>query len=210
MEAFDAHFVRLQSGIDVLIQIAEDYYVMSELRGERAPLDGGNTFGLIRHSIGFEIVSRIYRIADTASDGKSLGALKKKYLQDHDFKNHLFSKYNHDGRKDRDEFDRRFDVLIRLIDDLCQSPEMNRVRVFRTRYTGHMIDEPRILEKLGPDADVDVLSSADMQKLIESISDTFNRICYLHKRTTHPFGCIAKQAREDALMLWKADERWES
>lgn len=196
-----AVYRRLHTSVDVLIQISENYYVMSE-KLAAGDIAGYRALHVTRSAVGLETVSRIYRLTDRQPDAETFPRLRADFLTDLDLLDRLFGKFNYDGRKDRREFDGRVANAIQLIEDICASDDVKRVRIFRQRYTGHLIPEPRELKKFGPIADVHQFSSAELRRITDGLSEVISQLFYLHERSTYPYNDIARLARNESLDLW--------
>lgn len=191
---------RLHTSVDVLIQISENYYLMSE-KLSQDDISGHRSLAITRSAVGLETISRIYRLTDRQPDAETFPRMKG-YLEDPDLLDRLFDEYNYDGRKTRSEFHDYVVETVQFIDDICSSDEVKRVRMFRQRYTGHLIPNPRELEKFGPTADVHQFTSAEIRRITDGLSEVVSHLFYLHDRTTYPYADIARLARDDALQLW--------
>ena len=201
-EEFRTLVLRLKNGIDLLIQHSENFYVMSELLDAKTAFADSRTFGLMRQAIGFEIVNRIYRLTDKQPDSLSFVTLKKNYLQQHDFLQILFTHFNYDGGKTEQEFHDHVNQTINLIENVQKSGELEKITIFRTRYTAHMIPNPGVLKKFDGESDVHTLQSSDLRLLTDPLATAIDKVKYLEERGMIDLRFIAENARNESLGLW--------
>ena len=201
-EDFQTLIRRLKNGIDLLIQHSENFYVMSEFRDAKKAFAESNTFGLMRQAIGFEIVNRIYRLIDKQPDSLSFVTLKKIYLQQQKFLQILFAHFNYDGRKTEQEFHDHVNQIIDLIESVQKSGELEKITIFRTRYTAYMVPTPGVLKKFDSESDVHTLQSSDLRLLTDTLATAIDKVKYLEERGMIDLKFIAENARNESLALW--------
>lgn len=206
LDTFDELHQDLRDHVDVLIQMSETYYVLSQLLPERLAQPGGSAFRLLRQALGMEIVGRLYRLIETSDDGRHFHALRD-LLSDDALIDEMLPTFNHDGRKSRAELTALRAEILKFIDDIHASDEFKKVDVYRQRYVGHRVPNPRKLAKHGPSADVHTLSSADLRRLTDGLAVVCDKVAYARERSMFASNDIAAFAKENALALWGAIER---
>jgi len=193
----------LKEKVDILIQHSENYYVMCDLLHSNKKLATSRTFKLTRMAVGFEMVNRIYRLTDKAKDSINFGILGDKYLREEIINHALFMRFNSDKTKDKKEFDAILQEIRSSIEKIYRCPELEKVKIFRHRYTAHMIPRPRDLDKFGPDADVDQMNSSDLRLLTDRLVFVLDRVEYLSKRSMFGSEDRGRMAKREALELWQ-------
>jgi hypothetical protein len=190
---------------DVLIQLSENYYLLSRLRPKRIELAGGRSFNLLRHAVGLELASRLYRLLDTDTSSQGycgiVDRLKEKALF-----NALMPAFNHDERKTIDDLKQIYAETATLLKALVKSAAYTRINVFRQRFIGHINPTPGMLEGMTPArrrrVDTEQLDTRDIRAVIKRISIICDKLAYMNGRNQFNPRSIATLAADDARELW--------
>jgi len=187
--------------IDVLIQHSENYYVLCSEAVERESKPGGRAFNLIRRAAGHEIVSRLYRLIEGSLDANNVSKLMAQ-LADDSLLEQMFLHFNHDGRKTFEELSSLRDDVLENFAGVRNSDFFKKVDIYRNRFVAHRAPSPRNLNKFPPNANVTVLSSAELRWLTDSLCAIANKINYMADRNSFPAEDIAWLAKCEAHELW--------
>ena len=120
LEQFQKMLRNVTTLTDVLIQLSENYYLMSRLRSERLELPGGRSFNLMRHAVGLELASRLYRLLDTDTSSHGYYGIVDR-LKEKTLFNALMPAFNHDGRKTKDDLKQVYAEAASLLKALVNS-----------------------------------------------------------------------------------------
>jgi hypothetical protein len=196
---------RLTTTTDVLVQLSENYYLMSRLRDQRVEEAGGRSFNLLRHAVGLELASRIYRLLDKDTTNHGLGGFFNR-LEEPALMRLLLPAFNHDGFKSLDDLIAVRDGAEAMRRKLTRSSAYQRINVFRQRFTGHMNPSPRMLNNMTPAQrerhDVEVMHTKDVRDVIRGISAVLDKLSYMNGRNEFNPKIIADMAADDARELW--------
>lgn len=205
LEQFQKMLRNVTTLTDALIQLSENYYLMSRLRSERVELPGGRSFNLMRHAVGLELASRLYRLLDTDTSSQGycgiVDRLKEKAL----FKA-LMPAFNHDGRKTKDDLKQVYADATALLKALVKSAAYTRINVFRQRFIGHINPTPGMLNDMTPArrrrVDTEQLNTSDVRVVIKRLSVICDKLTYMNGRGQFAPKGIASMAADDARELW--------
>lgn len=187
--------------VDVLIQHSENYYVMCREAEKREQDSGGRTFNLMRRAVGHEIVGRLFRLIEDSTDGNHFSLLMQYLAADH-LLDQMMPKFNHDGSKSLADLKALRDEVLQMFDTVRTSDQFGRTEIYRHRFVGHRVPQPRKLKKLPPTADVTTLSSAELRWLTDSIAEILNKVAYMTDRSGFPAKEIAHLAEYEAHEFW--------
>ena len=190
-----AEIKRIITNVDVLIQLAETFYLMGEQLYDREFKLGGRTFRAVRHALGFEIVARLYRLLDTDTENYGFSGIL----------NRLGTKSTRSmvskelGYKTGNTWVFRNELQAEF-DDIRSSEHYGRVLVFRHRFVGHYQKTPTVLRDgtVASSADVQNLQKEDVQFVIDATVQLTNKLnSYFKARQFNP-ETYAELARQDA------------
>ena len=201
IEEFENLLADLTLHVDVLIQHSENYYVMCREATNREADGSGRTFNLIRRAVGHEIVARLYRLIEDIPDGTHF-SLMMELLSEDQLLGQMMGSFNHDGRKSLADLKALRDEVIQLFESARKSDYFAKTEIYRHRFVGHRIPQPRKLKKLSPNADVTTLSSAELRWLTDSLSNILDKVSYMVNRGGFPASEIAQIAEDDSHQLW--------
>lgn len=203
LEQFQQMLRNVTTLTDVLIQLSENYYLMSRLRPKRIELDGGRSFNLLRHAVGLELVSRIFRLLDPDTGNHGYSGISDR-LKERKLMAALLPAFNHDGRKTEADLIALRDEVSRLVKVLKASVAFKRIQIFRHRFVGHIQPTPRMLAdaNLPKTADVQQMNTKDVRFIIKRLSVICDKLAYINGRGQFAARGIATMAEDDARQLW--------
>lgn len=199
---FEAVSRDVRSRVDVLVQLSEVYFLMSDLREKRVHERGGRSFDLLRRATGFELAARLYRLLERGSDKHHHLATLSKMLSSETLLDDLFAAANKSGRKSRAAFGRARDAIAARLFTLQGSIQYQRIEVFRHRFVGHRLPTPGILTKLSPKADVQDLRTKDLRYVIRRVGALCENVAALEGHGGFRWQVTAELASSDAKALW--------
>lgn len=203
LEQFQKMLRNVTTLTDVLIQLSENYYLMSRLRPKRIELDGGRSFNLLRHAVGLELVSRIFRLLDPDTGNHGYSGISDR-LNERKLMAALLPVFNHDGRKTEADLIALRDEVATLVKSLKASVAFKRIQIFRHRFVGHIQPTPRMLAdaNLPKTADVQQMNTKDVRFIIKRLSVICDKLAYINGRGQFAPRGIAAMAEDDARQLW--------
>jgi hypothetical protein len=203
LEQFQKMLRNVTTLTDVLIQLSENYYLMSRLRPKRIELAGGRSFNLLRHAVGLELVSRIFRLLDPDTGNHGYSGISDR-LKEKALVAALLPAFNHDGRKTEAELIALRDEIAALVKALKASVAFKRIQIFRHRFVGHIQPTPRMLAaaNLPKTADVQQMHTKDVRFIIKRLSVICDKLAYINGRGQFTSKGIATMAEDDARELW--------
>lgn len=197
---------RLTATTDVLIQLSANYYLMSRLLPKRIELAGGRSFNLLRHALGLELASRLYRLLDTDNSNHGYAGLLHR-LQETALMSALLPAFNHDGRKTAADLRATRDEAAALLRALTKSSAYQRINVFRQRFAGHIQPKPRMLNDMTAAQrkrhDVAVMHTRDLRAVVKKLSIILDKLTYMNARNQFAPEAIESMAADDARELWR-------
>jgi hypothetical protein len=114
----------------------------------------------------------------------------------------MYARYNHDGRKDRDNFNESLEAVLNKIEKLYKSSEKWKVSIFRHRFVAHLVPNPRDLKHLPSSADVQRLLQPQIKEIVDEIASIIDHILFLDNRDMFPKGDIIHLTLKDCKELW--------